>query len=93
MKAVKKPITIEFMQFNRDCIEKLIEFTKGNACRFRVKKSFNNKVCCNIKTLEGVHIATEGDYIIKGINDEFYPCKPDIFLKTYDILEDEDWEV
>jgi hypothetical protein len=31
--------------------------------------------------------AKDGDYIIKGVNGEFYPCKPDIFKKTYDILE------
>jgi len=37
-----------------------------------------------IKTLEGDHIATIGDYIIKGIKGEFYPCKPDIFELTYD---------
>ena len=37
-----------------------------------------------INTLEGEHIASIGDYIIKGVNGEFYPCKPDIFNKTYD---------
>lgn len=37
-----------------------------------------------IKTLEGVMRASEGDYIIKGIHGEFYPCKPDIFELTYD---------
>ena len=35
-------------------------------------------------TLEGVHIITFGDYIIQGIKGEIYPCKPDIFKKTYD---------
>ena len=33
--------------------------------------------------------ATEGDYIIKGINGEYYPCKPDIFEKTYELVEEE----
>jgi len=37
-----------------------------------------------IETLEGDMKATSGDYIIKGVNGEFYPCKPDIFKKTYD---------
>lgn len=37
-----------------------------------------------IKTLEGEHIANIGDYIIKGVKGEFYPCKPDIFAVTYD---------
>jgi len=37
-----------------------------------------------IPTLEGSHTALHGDYIIKGVNGEFYPCKPDIFAKTYE---------
>lgn len=37
-----------------------------------------------IKTLEGELKASNGDYIIKGVNGEFYPCKPDIFEKTYE---------
>lgn len=37
-----------------------------------------------IHTLEGNMIASKGDYIIKGVNGEFYPCKPDIFEKTYE---------
>lgn len=37
-----------------------------------------------IKTLEGQHIASVGDYIIKGVQGEFYPCKPDIFEQTYE---------
>ncbi len=39
-----------------------------------------------IQTLEGEMIANIGDYIITGINGEIYPCKPDIFLKTYDFI-------
>ena len=39
-----------------------------------------------IGTLEGVHKASPGDYIIKGIKGEFYPCKPDIFEATYERL-------
>lgn len=36
-----------------------------------------------VQTLEGPHAALPGDWIIKGVNGEFYPCKPDIFEKTY----------
>lgn len=39
-----------------------------------------------IATLEGVMQAKPGDWIIKGVNGEFYPCKPDIFEKTYDAI-------
>ena len=41
-----------------------------------------------IPTLEGDHIAKHGDWIIKGVKGEFYPCKPDIFAATYERLED-----
>lgn len=41
-----------------------------------------------IPTLEGEMKVTDGDYIICGVNGEFYPCKPDIFEKTYDAVED-----
>lgn len=41
----------------------------------------------NIETLEGTMRADVGDYIIKGINGEFYPCKPDIFEKSYDLVD------
>lgn len=40
-----------------------------------------------IHTLEGDHRATIGDYIIKGVHGEFYPCKEDIFHETYDIIK------
>ena len=41
-----------------------------------------------IETLEGVMRANSGDYIIRGVNGEFYPCKPDIFEKTYEEVSD-----
>lgn len=40
-----------------------------------------------IKTLEGGHIVCPGDWIIKGLKGEFYPCKPDIFKETYEEIE------
>ena len=42
-----------------------------------------------IHTLEGTMQASYGDYIIKGVKGEFYPCKPDIFEQTYEKVEDE----
>jgi len=44
-----------------------------------------------IKTLEGEHLARQNDWIIKGIKGEFYPCKPDIFEKTYEKIEDKSY--
>ena len=45
----------------------------------------NKKLFCG--TLEGVHEVSEGDFIIQGIKGEIYPCKPDIFEKTYDKVD------
>lgn len=42
--------------------------------------------CCVITTLDGEMLASGGDYIIQGINGEIYPCKPDIFEKTYEFV-------
>jgi len=44
--------------------------------------------CCHIHTLEGTMTANIGDYIIKGVNGELYPCKPDIFEKTYEKVQE-----
>ena len=41
-----------------------------------------------VDTLEGGHIVTPGDWIIKGVAGEFYPCKPDIFEKTYEAVDE-----
>lgn len=43
-----------------------------------------------IHTLEGDMTAQQGDYVIRGVNGELYPCKPDIFAKTYELAEDGD---
>ena len=52
-----------------------------------VKDLVKDKGGLPIPTLEGVMLASDGDYIIKGVNGEYYPCKPDLFEKTYDALE------
>lgn len=90
MKATKKPVTIECFQYDGD-----LKFSDG---KFYVpewaEKAYNEGVIffkeqgeMYIKTLEGEHHASVGDYIIRGVNGELYPCKPDIFEKTYDIEE------
>lgn len=73
----KKPVVIEAVEWD------------GMAESMRMIDEFCNAHSWNpagliIKTLEGDHHVSLGDMIIKGINGEFYPCKPDIFAKTYD---------
>ena len=47
----------------------------------------DQSITLHIPTLEGVMIASENDWVIKGVNGELYPCKPDIFEKTYEKVE------
>lgn len=77
MKYRKKPVVIEALQYIGDNADEIIEFTKGLA-HVGVGKSLI------IPTLEGDHVASIGDYIIKGVKGEFYPCKSDIFEQTYE---------
>lgn len=87
----KKPVVIEAEQFTGDNFEKIIKFIGEQnlvAQEFDtdISKEFPTEI--HIKTLEGTMIASRYDYIIKGIKGEFYPCKPDVFHKTYDMAYD-----
>ena len=81
MKYRKKPIIIEAKQWN-----KYDPLVIGEVCTWISNKVFHidDNRDLIINTLEGDHKANGGDYIIKGINGEFYPCKPDIFKATYE---------
>lgn len=81
---VKKPVVIEAMQFTRHTWYELIDFTHEQVCCFMKRRPDEDVYTCIVSTLEGPMTATEGDYIIKGIQGEFYPCKPDIFEETYE---------
>lgn len=72
----KKPVTITAIQYTGDNLDAVRSFTKGNA--------YIDNRGLMIRTLEGEHIANVNDYIIRGIHGEYYPCKPDIFAKTYE---------
>lgn len=89
-KYVKKPIVIEAVQLlNTDeSISECINFIWNNRIKDeqlrRCIDAIKRKDGMNIETLEGDMKASFGDYIIEGINGEHYPCKPDIFEKTYE---------
>lgn len=80
----KKPVEIEAVKFIRNNWYEVVSFTNGRAHTLKIERRINGVATCIILTLEGHHIATEGDWIIKGIKGEFYPCKPDIFEATYE---------
>lgn len=87
-KYTKKPIEIEAIQWTGLNLEEIKSFV-GESLQYEIIDTAWQvgkgapRVHMVIKTLEGDHICTEGDFIIKGVNGEFYPCKPDIFEKTY----------
>lgn len=83
----KKTVVIEAVQFTKNNFQEIKDFTNSQAHTFAIIEGVNSWCTCIIPTLEGQHIATEGDFIIKGIEEEFYPCKPDIFHKTYELAE------
>jgi len=83
MKYRKKPIVIEAVQF--------LESTINGPAEFKDVVKFRKKISGGyfyIKTPEGEHIVLDGDFIIKGIKGEFYPCKEDIFHLTYEKADD-----
>lgn len=78
----KKPVVIEAVQFqfNGDNAQEIADFMQ---CQFAAIE-WGRLV---IGTLEGNHYANPGDWIIKGVKGEFYPCKPDIFEATYEVTK------
>ena len=80
----KKPVVIEALQVNNN-VNELQEFIGDNGIVIQDE----HIIIVSINTLEGVMTGTDGAYIIKGVQGEFYPCQKDIFEKTYEILEQE----
>ena len=85
----KKPIVIEAIRFEDtpECLAALSEFIDDQ--ELHVGRGPYEPPKLLLETLEGMHQATLGDYIIKGIAGEFYPCKPDIFDATYERVEED----
>ena len=86
----KKPVVIEATQWDgtfsdKQRIEKENPTLVESACQWHEGR--NEVSLWMIKTLEGNHIVSRNDWIIKGIKGEFYPCKPDIFEATYELVD------
>ncbi len=85
MKFIKKRVVIEAVHWNGIKVSETPEWIL-EALNSGVLVRFGDKV--QVRTLEGVMTASPGDYIIKGVDGELYPCKPDIFEKTYEKVEE-----
>lgn len=79
----KKPIVVEAVQFDGQNFDTCLEFCQDAYLTYLQGKPHG----LQIDTIEGNMYVSPGDYIIKGVKGEFYPCKPDIFEATYDVVE------
>ena len=85
----KKPVTIEAMLFDgTDMTARTIESWSAGAVAMSKPWKVNYGFM-DIETLEGTMTANTGDWIIRGVQGEFYPCKPDIFKATYEPATEE----
>ena len=85
----KKPVIIDAMLLDKENLADVCRWSSAEPIAFKNKHNPYGKpglAGIRIKTLEGNMIGDFGDYIIKGVNGEFYPCKPDIFEKTYEAV-------
>jgi hypothetical protein len=84
----KVPVVIEALQWTGNNAQEVQSFLNDGGERSvggYVKGQY-----VDIGTLEGLMVASPGDWIIRGVKGEFYPCKPDIFAKTYEAVESGD---
>ena len=93
-KYVKKPVKIEALQFTGGNDVELMNWIRDNGGQISMKLASDTAYQAGagrpiftpiIHTLEGDMEVGRGDFVIKGVKGEFYPCKPDIFAETYDI--------
>lgn len=90
MKFRKKPVVIDAIQIDPKAehpFAAAMAFTKELGTARVVTTQDGQPVSLHIHTLEGIMQADLGDWIIKGVKGEFYPCKPDIFDATYERVE------
>lgn len=93
-KYKKKPVIIEAFQYDGDLMGSNGNYyvpnwaVKAYKSGYMYFDSLDPKPPCElfIKTLKGTHHASVGDYIIQGIGGEIYPCKPDTFVETYELI-------
>ncbi len=93
MKYRKKPVVIDAVQYKDGNFEPVLRaFPESFDWEAKMIKNgteeSKTKFEIEIPTLEGITIASDGDYIIKGVKGEFYACKPDIFEMTYEKVEE-----
>ena len=87
----KKPVIIEAIQFKGTNYLEVAKFLKKDLEGAKFDRNGKQCVSFSIYTLEGVMKVEIGDWVIKGVKGEYYPCKPDIFKKSYEEVK-EHWQ-
>ena len=91
MKYRKKPVVIDALEWTGSNLEEVMAFCAGDATYELMAKGNSELVISTLEdggNREAKHVASRGDWIIKGVQGEFYPCKPDIFAATYERVEE-----
>lgn len=86
----KKPVNIAAIQWTGNNVEEVKAFFGEDAKKCSNFVDLNDQPIKGnliIETLEGNHTASPGDFIIRGVKGEYYPCKPDIFEQIYEVVE------
>jgi hypothetical protein len=93
MRVRKKPMRVEAEQFRAD---QPLPFRDHGVVLFGCPCDANSAcTLCGrfwVQTLEGPLVVSDGDWIIRGVKGEFYPCKPDVFELTYERVDDDEKE-
>ena len=87
---VKKPVTVEALEWTGQNVHDMMDFIGSEENITSLELVFNVDKAGEaliINTLEGDLEASVGDYVIRGVKGEFYPCKPDIFKLTYEAIQ------
>ena len=88
----KKPVVIEAFQYDGDMMYQAGEYYVPNWAVKALQSGtlfYKNAGELYVKTLEGDMHVSVGDYVIQGVQGELYPCKPDIFEQTYELVEED----
>ena len=82
----KKPVTVEAIRYDGtvEGNRLIIDWTRGSSTPAFMNVDGEPRDALKIHTLEGDHTVSPGDFVIRGVQGEHYPCKPDIFLASYD---------
>ncbi len=88
MKYRKKPVVIDAIQWTGKNLLECQKFLGDSYMNF-AERHPDGKSQIDIRTLEGKHTASRGDYLIRGVKGEHYACKPDIFEMTYEAVQED----